>query len=184
MAKFTATKGLNQLVAQMIVGDVDKIVDAVQTKAKKLAPPTKTWQTMMDDKVRPSHVSTQGQEVPDNLRFDLPSMPWDMTKRYSLPKIGARTYLLRPKDEDTYGSIANTINCRCRPVMDPLGIAKLVKKNETKAAGTKVKGLVFAEGALVQGAEYGDFYTGLPMAEGTYFMHLAAAEMKVKLGLL
>ncbi|MFD0351757.1 hypothetical protein ACFQ0M_48040 [Kitasatospora aburaviensis] len=92
MAEFTPVPGLENLVAAMVAPEVGRIGDKIATQAKRLAPPTKQWVTVGDDRVRHTHVQTEGQTVPNNLRFKVPSMDWDRRHR----GLGAYTYMKAP----------------------------------------------------------------------------------------
>lgn len=184
-AKFTMTPGLEQLVAQRFVKPVvDDTTEAVAGIAKDLAPGTKVWISVGDERVRPTHRRAHGQEVPENLRFTLKSMKWDQQHR----GVGAYTYMLRPKDESAGACINAGVtnhghnNCRCHAVPDPNGIAKLIDAQAALVVGKRVKAKVVCEGNLVLQAEYGDAYPapGNPIAEGTYFMHRAVAAARAR----
>lgn len=196
MAKFTAVPGLNELVAEMIAPELTNIAEFVADKARSYAPPTKKWRNVGDSRVRPSHVHAGGQEVPDNLRFELTAFEWDV-KHPGASRVGGRdqtgdgsgwdgpaartvpgvkSFLKFPRDH-TGGHLVQILNCRCGVVMDPDGVAKLVKVEAAVARGTKVTATVVAEGSHVHGAEYGDVYPSPvlePVAKGTFFMHRAA----------
>lgn len=106
MARFRPRKGLDELVARMVVPQVEELARSVRDEQRKLAPPTKEWVTMRDDRVRPEHRKTDRQVVPGNLRFELPSHPWDREHR----GLGPHTYMRFPKDE-TSRAVVNIINC-------------------------------------------------------------------------
>ncbi|GGT26979.1 hypothetical protein GCM10010222_80970 [Streptomyces tanashiensis] len=124
---------------------------------------------MGDNKVRPTHVAANGQEVPDNLRFKIDSMDWDIEHR----GVGARTYMIRPKDESSR-AVANLKNCRCTVHRDPNGIAQHINTGQPVVAGKKVTVTVSVQAHLVVEAEVGTVYPGNLRAEGTHFMDRAA----------
>jgi len=186
-AKFTAVKGLDQLVARMIVDDVQKIVVATEAEAKIQAPGTKRWMTRGDSIVRRTHRSVHGEEIPENLRFELKAYEWDVEhapatggipvelnrgghRFRDAPLAGSNVYLKEPRDSSP-GHYIQIVHCRCYLEVDPEGVAKWVSSSPAKARGTKVTGVVYAKHKLIHEAEYGDVYPGGVVAEGTYFMH-------------
>jgi hypothetical protein len=169
-AKFTPAPGLEEALARMIAPYVQRIAHQVEIEAKRLAPPTKRWVTVGDDKVRPTHVAAQGQEVPGNLRFSINSMEWDIKHR----GVGPKTYMLEPKDESSR-AVANLKNCRCTTHKDPQGIARHINTGQPVVAGKKVTVTVSVTAPQVVEAEVGTVYPGNLRAEGTHFMSRAAA---------
>ncbi|WP_328491171.1 hypothetical protein [Streptomyces zaomyceticus] len=169
MAKFTPARGLEEQLARMLAPDVRRIAQRVEVEAQRLAPPVKKWVSMGDNKVRPTHVEANGQEVPDNLRFKLDSMEWDIKHR----GVGAHTYMIRPKDESSR-AVANLKNCRCTVHRDPDGIAQHINTGQPIVAGKKVTVTVSVEAPMVVEAELGTVYPGNLRAEGTHFMSRAA----------
>ncbi|MDV6291269.1 hypothetical protein R2F25_38305 [Streptomyces sp. UP1A-1] len=170
MAKFTPAPGLEEQLAQMLAPAVHRIAQKVEIEAKRLAPPTKRWVTVGDDKVRPTHVEAQGQEVPGNLRFTLNSMQWDMRHR----GVGPHTYMTEPRDHSSR-AIANLKNCRCSMHRDPDGIARHINTGQPVVAGKKVTVTVSVQAPGVVEAEVGTVYPGNLVAEGAFFMARAAA---------
>jgi hypothetical protein len=75
--RFTATPGLDQIVAQMIVPDITRITRAVADGAKEAAPAVNAWTSQGDAVTRPEHAKAHGQEKPANLRFVLDSPLYD-----------------------------------------------------------------------------------------------------------
>ncbi|MGY4934913.1 hypothetical protein ACWD7T_28140 [Streptomyces sp. 900116325] len=170
MAKFTPTHGIEEQLAQMLAPAVQRIAHQVEIEAKRLAPPTKRWVTMGDDKVRPTHVAAQGQVVPGNLRFELNSMRWDIEHR----GVGAHTYMVEPGDRSSR-AIANLKNCRCTTHKDPDGIARHINTGQPVVAGKKVTVTVSVQAPMVVEAEVGTVYPGNLVADGAHFMSRAAA---------
>ncbi|CAM5235595.1 hypothetical protein [Streptomyces griseomycini] len=169
-AKFTPAQGLEEQLARMLAPAVRRIAVQVEVEAKRLAPPTKRWVTVGDNRVRPTHVAAQGQVVPGNLRFKINSMDWDMKHR----GLGEHTYMLQPKDESSR-AVANIKNCRCTTHKDPKGIARHITTGQPVIAGKKVTVTVSVEADQVVEAEVGTVYPGNLRAEGTFFMSRAAA---------
>ncbi|MER5222848.1 hypothetical protein [Streptomyces flaveus] len=170
MAKFTPAQGLEEQLARMLAPAVHRIAMRVEIEAKRLAPPTKRWVTMGDDRVRPTHVHAQGQEVPGNLRFKINSMEWDIEHR----GVGAHTYMLEPRDQ-TSRAVANIRNCRCATHRDPDGIARHINTGQPVVAGKKVTVTVSVQAPKVVEAEVGTVYPGNLAADGAHFMSRAAA---------
>ncbi|MFF9901229.1 hypothetical protein [Streptomyces longispororuber] len=170
MAKFTPAPGLEAQLARMIAPHIQRIAHQVEVEAKRLAPPTKRWVTMADDRVRPTHVAAQGQVVPGNLRFAINSMDWDRRHR----GLGAKTYMREPRDQSSR-AVANIKNCRCTTAVDPQGIARNITTGQPIITGKKVTVTVTARAPMVVEAEVGTVYPGNLVADGTHFMARAAA---------
>ncbi|MEU0857411.1 hypothetical protein ABZ352_18505 [Streptomyces griseofuscus] len=175
MATFHVTPGLEEQLAQLIAPKVQEIGREVERQAKLLAPPTKKWITLSDDKVRPTHAAAHGQEVPDNLRFAINSMAWDRQHR----GVGALTYMKAPRDESSR-AVANIKHCRCHVQTVPDGISRNIHSMPLVVAGTTVTVKVVAEGDWVVPAEIGTVYPGNLEAVGTYFMARAAAAVAAR----
>jgi hypothetical protein len=174
--RFIPVPGLEEMVAAMVAPEVHRIGKRVEAQAKVLAPPTKTWVTMADEKVRRTHVDTEGQEVPGNLRFEVPSMDWDRRHR----GLGEKTYMKAPKDE-TSRAVANIKNCRCTMALDPDGIGRGINAGEPVIEGNLVRVTVVCEGNKVAQSEFGDVYPGGLIAPGAHFMARAAAAVAAEL---
>ncbi|MFJ2745314.1 hypothetical protein ACIO3O_37285 [Streptomyces sp. NPDC087440] len=169
MAKFRPNPGLEAALARMIAPDIQRIAQQVEIQAKRLAPPTKRWVTMGDDRVRPTHVAAQGQIVPGNLRFAINSMDWDRHHR----GLGAKTYMLAPRDQSSR-AVANLKNCRCTTHTDPRGISRHINTGQPVVSGKKVTVTVSVRGPMVVEAEVGTTYPGNLVAPGAHFMSRAA----------
>jgi hypothetical protein len=192
---FTPRKDLDQLVARMIVPNVQKVVLETEREAKRQAGPTKKWMTRGDAYVRRTHVAVHGEEIPDNLRFELKAYQWDVEHPGAVPVslntsgghdmrdsplAGSKVYLLEPRDSSP-GHYVQIVHCRCYLEIDPNGVAKWVSSTPAKATGTTVRGVVYAKHKHVMGAEYGDVYPGGFLSPGTYFMHRTVGIMKARL---
>lgn len=151
MTHFVPASDLDVTVARRIVAPrVERLLHRVEEEAQRLAPGAKVWMTVRDERVRPSHVYADGQEVPDNLRFKLPKVNTgndvnDIRAGFDL----ART----PRDPDL--PIGNRINCRCEdiPVLD--AIAREIHSTPVLVTGTKVRGQVVCTYPRAAEAEYG-----------------------------
>lgn len=170
MGQFIPVPGLEEIVAAMVAPEVRRIGERVATTAKQLAPGTKKWVTMADERVRPTHVRTHDQSVPNNLRFEVPSMEWDRKHR----GLGPVTYMNQPRDESSR-AVANLKNCRCQATLDPQGIARGINVGQPIVAGKVVKLTVVCEGPKVVQSEFGDVYPGGLIAPGAHFMATATA---------
>ncbi|MEV8344548.1 hypothetical protein [Streptomyces niveus] len=170
MGKFTPAPGLEEALARMVAPAVHRIARQVEVEAKRLAPPVKRWVTVGDNRVRPTHIAAQGQEVPGNLRFAINSMDWDRRHR----GVGDKTYMRAPKDESSR-AVANIKNCRCTTHNIRDGIAKNISTGQPVVAGKKVTVTVTARAHLVVEAEVGTVYPGGLVADGAHFMSRAAA---------
>lgn len=191
-AEFHARDDLEELVARMIVPEVQKIVDAVEREAKRQAPATKKWVTRADPIVRKTHRAVHGDELPENLRFKLTAYQWDIqhpgsvssktahnkgghSYRDAPTSPGAFSFMDAPRDHAP-GHLVQVIHCRCILELDENGVAKMVHATRAKAIGKSVTATVYAEGEYVVPAEYGDVYPGnVPPAKGTFFMHKTVA---------
>ncbi|MEU5978433.1 hypothetical protein [Streptomyces sp. NPDC047315] len=174
-AKFTPARGLEEQLARMLAPAVQRIARQVEIEAKRFAPPTKRWVTVGDDRVRPTHVEANGQEIPENLRFKLDSMQWDIEHR----GVGAHTYMLKPGDRSSR-AVANLKNCRCSAHKDPQGIARHINTGPPVVAGKRVTVTVSVQAPLVVEAEVGTVYPGNLRADGTFFMSRAAAAVAAR----
>jgi len=152
VATFTLAKGLDEKVAPMVRQDVNRVVIEVHLFAMRYAPPLKTWRTMRDSVVRREHRRTDRQARPVNVPFKLPTHPWDREHR----GLGPWTYLQFPRDHADGRVVVNIRNCRCVLDWDDGGIAKLIDLRQAQVDGTRVHGLVWAEGEWVVESELGD----------------------------
>ncbi|MFI8265272.1 hypothetical protein [Streptomyces sp. NPDC085665] len=163
------------MVALMVAPQVHAVARDVERTAKRLAPPTKRWITLADDRVRPTHVSAHGQERPENLRFEVNSMDWDRRHR----GLGPTTYMKAPRDESSR-AVANIKNCRCSVHTIPDGIARNIRTLPPVVTGTTVTAKVVATGQWVVEAEVGTVYPGNLEAPGVFYMRRAAAEVAAR----
>jgi hypothetical protein len=75
VSRFEPNPDLDAVVAAKFARPlVEHATLAVRDAARGFAPPVKIWLTVQDERVRRSHVKTDGQAVPDNLRFKLPKV--------------------------------------------------------------------------------------------------------------
>ena len=191
-AKFTPRRNLDRMIATMIVDEVQGFVERTETEAKHNAPGTKAWETARDVFVRRTHQGMDGETLPENLRFKVQAYEWDVQHpgaqavarnergghqhRDAPIAPGVSNYMSGPRDSAASGYV-QVVSCRCQLVVDPDGVAKMIGHERAKASGTKVRGVVYAEGKDVIAAEYGDEYPGGWVAEGTHFMRRTVVAM-------
>lgn len=197
MGEFTPRPDLDLLVARMIAPELNRIAhEVVLPTAKRLAPGTKTWQSVGDEHVRKTHVEAHGQTVAENARFKLTAYQWDLEHPGAIGapfKVGdgsgwdgpdaatvpgVYSYFLEPRDQ-TAGAYVNAVNCRCFIVRNPDGISEHVEVDEAVPTTTHLVARVYVESNEVKDAEYGDLYpfpVSEPAAKGSMFMHRAAVE--------
>ncbi len=172
---FTARKGLDELVAAMIAPKVQRAVTGVATLAKSpgYAPPTKTWVSKGDERVRPEHVKTEAAErnrsLPANLRFVVTTDSWEVKHR------GKPREQLAIVPRDPKLSIGTRINCRCRSVTKADGVRKTIETRPVRVRGTHVTGEVVCTHPLAAGAEYGE-----GIDQGTRFLGRAVRDFAAR----
>lgn len=171
MATFTPRKGLEQKLAAMLRGPVDDVAKQVEDRAKELAPATKVWTTVGDDRVRHQHRKVNGTELPANLRFKLSSYEWDREHR----GVGPFTYLLGPRDETGRALIA-IINCRCH-LQKGSGVADGISRDPATVAGSTVTATVVSDSEWAVEAEYGAVYPQLGAVPGVRYMGRAVEQV-------
>lgn len=116
-----------KVAAKLALPFVDRLADELLGPSKAYAPDAKVWITERDEKVRPTHIETDGQTVPDNLRYKVPSTT------------GVGTDLAQ-KPRDTALPFLNRVECRCESVPLPGVIAESINKLPTLLQGTRVSG--------------------------------------------
>lgn len=187
MGKFKPAKNLDAKVAAHIRPQVDDLAKEVERRAKDGAPGVKEWVTVGDAKVRHTHRATNGQQRPENLRFELPSTKWDMGEGRSASRggvniVGPTTYFLKPRHPENESiAVVNHVNCRCHAVVDPEGLSRHMVRVPAVAEGAKVKAAVRLRAPGAIQAELGDTYylgsnMGMRTEEGTHFMENAARD--------
>jgi hypothetical protein len=116
-----------------------------------------------DERVRPTHVDTHGQEIPGNLRFMLPKLnhqPGHDPARH-------------PRDPDL--PIGQAVNCRCETVETPDGLSRTIHRGPVTIEGTRVTGEVgtrFPRAAESEHGTSGD--------QPAYFMRRAIMEVAAR----
>jgi hypothetical protein len=149
-ATFTASTGLNERVAQMIVPDVTRIARNVEDAAKTLAPSEKVWTTSGDVLVRKWHRDVAGQTVPSNLRFTLETPEWEIQHE----GYGPTEMAAEPRDRVL--SYVNSVHCRCWLEYVPDGVSKTIHAEPARAMGTTCRSRVYCDHELAVTAEFGN----------------------------
>lgn len=172
---FTPVPNLNGIVARMVAPEVWRIAKRVEIEAKKLAPGVKRWVSMSDALVRDTHREAHGQELPENLRFEVRAQPWDIEHLGR----GPIEYLLRPRDTSTGlpADAVQHVHCRCLTDLSPAAIASKIITGPAQVYGDLVRVVVSCSAVKVVEAEYGEDYPDGSTAPGTYFMTNAAARV-------
>ena len=142
-ARFEPVKGLDAIIAQRIVAPrMRRALDMLEDAAQAGAPETRTWVTMRDERVRPSHFGADTQTIPANLRFRLASAD------------GIGHDLARePRDPDL--PAAQRIGCRCHAASLPHLLAESIHKTDLRVAGTHVSGTVETRFPRAAESEFG-----------------------------
>lgn len=135
-----------QIAEQVVRPHLENALSMLHDAARRLAPDCKVWVSMRDPLVRTSHVATDGQTIPDNLRFILP--------RPGSSSTAAGSEMAR-QPRDPALSTGNAINCRCEPVPSPSPLRTSIHKTQVQVAGTRVYGEVYTEFPRAAESEFG-----------------------------
>lgn len=131
-----------QVAARILRPGVDRLTDAVHDAARRFAPPVRVWLTVRDERVRHTHAQTDGQTIPDNLRFKIPATS------------GVGHDLARhPRDPGL--PVANRVNCRCDDPTVPGVLAQSITKLPAVLQGTRVHGQVETRFPRAAESEFG-----------------------------
>lgn len=130
VSRFEPNPDLDAVVAAKFARPmVERATDTVRDAARAGAPPVKIWVTMQDERVRHSHAKTDGQAVPDNLRFKVPKVR------------GSGADLARhPRDEAL--PLDQKIRCRCEDVTVQDMLSRTIQALPVVLQGTRVVGTV------------------------------------------
>lgn len=143
MTHFEVADGLDVVVAQRFVAPrADTALDMLKDAAQTRAPATRAWVTMRDERVRKSHFDTDGQVIPDNLRFKVP-------KPSGIGVEMARA----PRDPNL--SAANRYNCRCDDPTIPHLLRVSIVRTPVTVTGTRVDGSVETRFPRAAESEFG-----------------------------
>jgi hypothetical protein len=161
--KFEPKAGLDQEIARRFgVPAIRRALDMLQDSARTNAPETRTWVTMRDERVRPSHVKADGQTIPANLRFKLDA------------KIGGVDLARHPRDPAL--PEAQRINCRCDDPTLPHLLRESIHSTDPIQEGTVVHGSVYTDFPRAAESEF-----GTSEDEAAYFMTNALREVAMRL---
>lgn len=171
MTRVQLAPGLDEIVAKRIVAPhIDRLTAAVEREAKRGAPDAKVWVTRRDERVRPSHVYADGQEVPGNLRYKIPKV----NTGNDVNDIRAGFDLARaPRDPDL--PIGNRANCRCESVILPNELARHISRTDVLIVGPRVRSTVACRFPRAAESEF-----GTDADIGTHFMRNAVEKIAVE----
>lgn len=204
MGKFKPAANLDAKAAKAVRRQVDRVAEAVKEQAGRNAPGVKQWISQGDGRVRHTHRQVDGQKRPANLRYDVPSMPWDQghgrrpenLQGMAANRVGPVTHLFydagqhsaQPGNFQEALRIAytNAVHCRCYTEVDPNGLSRELRRDDAKARGAKCRARVHITAPFVIQAELGDYYylgdrAGEVEAKGTHFMVDAARSVAQQL---
>lgn len=119
-----------RVAARWAVPEAHRLTQQLVDRVKANVPPAHIWITVRDDRVRPTHVSTDGQSIPGNLRFEVEHPRED------------NTYEMAREPRDAALSLSNRINCRCRLHRDPGMIGETVASSGVLLQGTRATATV------------------------------------------
>jgi len=148
MARFVTRTDLDAIIAASVGRRaVERLKADTTDGARRRAPRAKTWVTARDEHVRPSHVSTDRQTIPDNLRYQLPRMIYlrkgrDEHGRAINPGGGYSEtggYDLAREPRDPKLPDDQRVRCRCQSVPLPDAVARSIHSTETLVLGSRVR---------------------------------------------
>lgn len=133
VSRFVPAPDLDVRVAAMIRPRIDRLNEDVRDAARRRAPEVKVWMTMRDERVRRSHILTDGQAIPENLRFKVPKVATgndinDVRAGFDLAR--------QPRDPAL--PIGNRIRCRCEAVYLMGVLAASIHSLPSVLQGTRV----------------------------------------------
>jgi hypothetical protein len=165
VSRFVVNPNLEAEVAARILRPlVDQATDRVRDGARAGAPPVKVWLTARDERVRPSHVRTDGQAIPANLRYKVPRP--DVGNDVGDERTG---HELAREPRDPSLSIGNRANCRCASVLVPGMLGETIHAEPAVVIGPKVTGTVYTRFPRAAESEL-----GTTDDEAAHFMRNAA----------
>jgi hypothetical protein len=127
VTRFEPAPDLDARVAREIaLPNVERIRDQVRDAARANAPDVRVWLTVRDERVRHTHVETDGQTIPANLRF-------------RLPKVNGVGHDLARHPRDPALPIEQAINCRCEDPAVPGVLAGTIHSHPAVVEGSRVR---------------------------------------------
>lgn len=143
MARFEPAAGLDTEVARRLgVPAIRRALDMLTDEAKRNAPPVRVWITMRDERVRRTHVETDAQAIPANLRYKMPAtdgVGFDLARA--------------PRDPDL--PIAQRANCRCDETTLDSALRESIHSTGVDHTGTIVTGTVETRFPRAAESEFG-----------------------------
>lgn len=109
---------------------VDRVAGRLRNQVRARAPEAKSWLSARDERVRPSHVTADGQTIPANIPFILPKAG------------GAAGEDLADHPRDPNLPIGNRANCRCSDPTSP-AVAASIRATDPEVFGTRVRAEVY-----------------------------------------
>ena len=143
MSRVEIADGLDNVVAERFMKPrVDRALDMLKDAAQSKAPATRAWVTMRDERVRKSHIDSDGQVIPANLRF-------------KVPKPGGVGIEMARHPRDPNLSAGNRINCRCDDPTIPHLLRVTIVRTPVTVSGTRVEGSVETRFPRAPESEFG-----------------------------
>jgi len=144
MARYEPPGDLDSQIASRVLAPVvRRALNNVVEGAQRHAPPVGVWITARDERVRHTHIATDSQAVPANLRFQLPQISGD---GYDLARA--------PRDPDL--PIGQSINCRCMVGTLPRLLADSIQAGPVQVTGPRVRGEAFTRFPRAAESEFGN----------------------------
>lgn len=151
MGRFQPRDGLDELIAQRFGRPkMQQVLDMLTDEAKLRAPECRVWITMRDERVRASHIETDSQVVPDNLRFKVPKV--DTGNDINDIRVG---YDLARHPRDPELPIGNRINCRCSDPPLPQPLKDSIHATDVHVEGARVSGTIETRFPRAAESEFG-----------------------------
>ena len=163
--RFEPAAGLdNEIARRFGVPAIRRALDMLQDAARANAPETRVWVTMRDERVRKTHVETDAQVIPDNLRFKIPSTK--VPGQYDLAR--------HPRDPALPAD--QRINCRCADPTLPHLLRESIHSTDPILEGPRVSGTVYTRFPRAAESEF-----GTSEDEAAHFMTNALREVAARL---
>jgi hypothetical protein len=160
VTRFEPAPGLDETVAaRFALPFVERLSEELLTISRVYVPDAKVWVTVRDERVRHTHVETDGQVIPENLRYKVPS-----TKGVGVD--------LGRQPRDVALPLPNRINCRCASVPLPGLLVPTIVRMPTILSGTRVNG-----GIESRFPRIGESHEGTSGDPGVPFMRRAIQEV-------
>lgn len=129
MNHFEPAKGLDALIARRYgQPKMRRVVQMLTDQVKTNAPEARVWVTMRDERVRKSHMDTDSQVIPTNLKFILPRPG------------GGHDEAAKPRDPNLPAD--QRINCRCDDPALPDLIRDSIHATDVQVEGNVVRASV------------------------------------------